>query len=583
VSLSDGQLLRSFLHQNDEAAFEALVGRHGPMVRGVCRRLLRNCHDADDAFQAAFLVLIRKAPTLAAREVIGDWLHGVAYRTALKARTAAARRRMKEKQALRSEAIVVEYDRPEWMSLLDQEIARLPAKYRLPIVLCDLEGRTRKEAAQQLGWPDGTLSGRLSRARALLARRLNRRGVTLSVGALVAGLSSEATARVPFSLLSSTCKAAMEFASKSTAGSVPAHVVVLTEGVVKAMFLSKLKKIAAVLMAALVVTAGAGVWRYAALAGPDEQRPPQKPAQTAPAIDRASVPKVTTLGPAPKAPPHFQIDLKIIEKENGQSKLLLQPSIRVLEGVAASFVSGGAQTVRLGGGTMEQVEVGSSVHVVIRADEGGKVRLDLMVCRPSNVIHQPVQRPSQRSYEDAEIVETRTIRLLCSVKPGEPVTFHIGGKASLALEVTANVEEVKEVLDINTIAAAKKDLKRAESHQRSGQHDSALTCYERICQRYPDTIYAERAKERLAELKKPKEKPPARVGQIFISGNKKLSDEGILRRVPLLPGQILSFPDLDIAERNLARLKGLKSAQVSVIDRVGEGVYKDIQITVEEK
>ena len=132
------------------------------MVRGVCRRVLRDNHDADDAFQAAFLVLLRKASTLATREVVGDWLHGVAYRTALKARAAAARRRLKERQTLRREAILDEEAPPEWRPLLDQEIGRLPEKYRLPLVLCDLEGRTRKEAAQQLGWPEGTLSGRLS-------------------------------------------------------------------------------------------------------------------------------------------------------------------------------------------------------------------------------------------------------------------------------------------------------------------------------------------------------------------------------------------------------------------------------------
>jgi RNA polymerase sigma factor (sigma-70 family) len=137
AGMSDGQLLRSFLNQRDEAAFEALVRRHGPMVRGVCRRVLRDTHDADDAFQAAFLVLLRKAPALAAREVIGDWLHGVAYRTALKARTADARRRAKERRISRSE-VIEEESRPEWHALLDQEVGRLPEKYRLPVVLCDV-------------------------------------------------------------------------------------------------------------------------------------------------------------------------------------------------------------------------------------------------------------------------------------------------------------------------------------------------------------------------------------------------------------------------------------------------------------
>jgi DNA-directed RNA polymerase specialized sigma24 family protein len=125
--LTDGQLLHAFLATHDECAFEAFVRRHGPMVLGVCRRVLRNAHDAEDAFQAAFLVLIRKAASLAGREIVGDWLHGVAYRTALKARTAQARRRVKERQMPRCEADAPDLS-PEWPALLDQELNGLPQK-----------------------------------------------------------------------------------------------------------------------------------------------------------------------------------------------------------------------------------------------------------------------------------------------------------------------------------------------------------------------------------------------------------------------------------------------------------------------
>lgn len=234
AGLTDGQLLRSFLDRRDEAAFEALVRRHGPMVRGVCRRVLRNDHDADDAFQAAFLVLIRKAKALSMREVVGDFLHGVAYRTALKARAAAARRRAKERQAPRCEAIE-EQIRPEWYSLLDQEVSRLPEKYRVPVVLCDLQGHTRKEAARQLGWREGTIAGRLARARALLARRLTRRGVALSASVLAASLAREASGHVSHSLVHSTCNAATVLAA-GQAAIVPVKIAALTEGVVRAMF-----------------------------------------------------------------------------------------------------------------------------------------------------------------------------------------------------------------------------------------------------------------------------------------------------------------------------------------------------------
>src|SRR5262249_46781163 len=162
-------------------------------------------HDAEDAFQAAFLVLVRQAPRLASREIVGNWLHGVAYRTALKARIAHARRRRRERRMARPEAVYPE-GVPGSHELLDQELHGLPEKYRVPIILCELEGRTHQEAARQIGCPIGTLSGRLSRARTLLARRLKRCGLTLSLGALSTALASKAMATP--SLVANTVKAA---------------------------------------------------------------------------------------------------------------------------------------------------------------------------------------------------------------------------------------------------------------------------------------------------------------------------------------------------------------------------------------
>src|SRR5205085_417873 len=161
-----------------------LVDRHGPMVLSVCRRVLGNAHDAEDAFQAAFLVLVRRARKILRRESVGSWLHGVAYRTALKARTAALRRLVKEKQTAAGQAVD---DRSDivWRELrpiLDEEIDRLPEKYRLPLVLCYLEGKTNAEVARQLRWPKGTVATRLARAREQLRRRLTRRGAVLSAG-----------------------------------------------------------------------------------------------------------------------------------------------------------------------------------------------------------------------------------------------------------------------------------------------------------------------------------------------------------------------------------------------------------------
>jgi RNA polymerase sigma-70 factor (ECF subfamily) len=139
-SLTDGQLLESFLGAGGEAAFEALVRRHGPMVLGVCRRILGNAADADDAFQATFLVLLRKASIIRPRDLVGNWLYGVAYRTALRARAMAARRRAKEKEvrAMAKPEARVDDGLEEAIRLLDQELNRLPEKYRLPVVLCEL-------------------------------------------------------------------------------------------------------------------------------------------------------------------------------------------------------------------------------------------------------------------------------------------------------------------------------------------------------------------------------------------------------------------------------------------------------------
>jgi RNA polymerase sigma factor (sigma-70 family) len=254
--LTDAQLLTRFVTSRDEASFAALVRRHGPMVLAVCRRLLGHAQDAEDAFQATFLVLARKAGSVVKRESVGSWLHGVACRTAMQAASANARRRARERQ-------VVDMPHPEvmpeeaydWLPLLDQELGRLPEKYRAAVVLCDLEGRSRREAARQLGVPEGTLSSRLMRARKLLARRLARYGLALSGGALAAVLSEKtASARVTSLQTTSTAKAAVLVAAGQalTAGAVPARVVALTEGVIKTMLLTKLRAFVAVVVVAFV-------------------------------------------------------------------------------------------------------------------------------------------------------------------------------------------------------------------------------------------------------------------------------------------------------------------------------------------
>jgi RNA polymerase sigma factor (sigma-70 family) len=265
---TDGQLMERFIARRDEEAFAAIVRRHGPMVLGVCRRLLpARHHDAEDAFQATFLVLVRKAASVVPREMLPNWLYGVAYHIALKARAVTARRQAKEKQVLEMpEPEVVSPDTgQELRPLLDQELSHLPDIYRVPIVCCDLEGKTRQEAARQLGWSEGTLSGRLSRARALLAKRLTRRGLVLSAGSLAAALSREtASAGVPYSLVISTVRAGSLFASGQAvvAGAISLKVAALTEGVLNAMWVTKLKIATAILVTVCAVGGGGGGFAY---------------------------------------------------------------------------------------------------------------------------------------------------------------------------------------------------------------------------------------------------------------------------------------------------------------------------------
>ncbi len=277
AGLTDGQLLTDYISRHDEAALAALVRRHGAMVWGVCRRVLRDYHDAEDAFQATFLVLVRKAASIASRELVANWLYGVAHQTALKARATAARRKERERQVTEMpEPAIAEHDLwRDLQRLLDEELGRLPDKYRVVVVLCDLEGKTRKEAARQLGCPEGTVAGRLARARVILAKRLAGRGVALSGGALAAVLAQQAAAGVPSSVVDCTLKAASLLAAGKAAatGVISAKVAALTEGMVKAMLFNKLKAAIAVVLILGFVATGATIVTCRTAAGQDDKKP----------------------------------------------------------------------------------------------------------------------------------------------------------------------------------------------------------------------------------------------------------------------------------------------------------------------
>jgi RNA polymerase sigma factor (sigma-70 family) len=257
---TDGQLLEDYLDHQDAVALAALVQRHAPMVWGVCRRALANYYDAEDAFQATFLVLVRKAASIVPRGMVANWLYGVAQQTALKARATAARRRGREKQVaeMPDPGVVEQEFWGDLQALLDEALSRLPDKYRVVLVLCDLEGKARKEAARELGWPEGTVAGRLARARALLAKRLARHGPTVAGGALAAALSQGASA--PAAVVSSTIQAASLLAAGPavSSGLISAKVIALSEGVLKTMLVTKIKSAMAVVLVIGLVCGVAG-------------------------------------------------------------------------------------------------------------------------------------------------------------------------------------------------------------------------------------------------------------------------------------------------------------------------------------
>src|SRR5262245_56592007 len=273
AEVTDGMLLESYVRTREEEAFAALVRRHGPMVWGVCRRMLGH-EDAEDAFQATFLVLARKAAAVVPRAMVANWLYGVAHQTALKARANTARRGAREQQVVTMPEPAVQPEKlwDDVRPLLDLELRRLPDKYQAVIVLCDLEGKTRKEAARHFRVPEGTVASRLATARSLLAKRLSRHGLPVSAAALALVLPQTASGQMPLAIASTTIHAAILFAAgrHASLGATSAKAVTLAEGVLKTMLLSKLK----LATAALVVVTALGL----GVAALGQQRPDTAPA-----------------------------------------------------------------------------------------------------------------------------------------------------------------------------------------------------------------------------------------------------------------------------------------------------------------
>jgi RNA polymerase sigma factor (sigma-70 family) len=274
--LSDVELLRQFVEQKNQSAMTAIIDRHGRLVMGVCRQILKSEHDAADAFQATFLVLLKKADSLHKLTSLAGWLYGVARRVAQKARSQSSRRQKREGAgvAMNPTAPPVTRTDEETIDLIHAELESLPEKYRLPLILCCLEGEARERAAELLGWTVGSLKGRLERGREMLIARLERRGVILSAAILTGLMAQQASAAVPVAVASSTVSAlSMVAAGQSLAGgAVSVQAVTLTEGVLKAMLIAKLKVSAIVLLAGGLATTGSVVGIQRLLAAPPAQK-----------------------------------------------------------------------------------------------------------------------------------------------------------------------------------------------------------------------------------------------------------------------------------------------------------------------
>jgi RNA polymerase sigma factor (sigma-70 family) len=291
--LTDKQLLDRFVNRADpssDAAFTILVERHGPMVWGVCRRVLSDQHAAADAFQATFLVLVRRASALKVDGSLAPWLYGVSRRVAARARATSERQKTRDPAGL--EAIAAPPNKssdPDDLELLDQEIARLPERQRATVILCDLEGKPHEEAARRLGCPVGTIESRLSRARQRLRNRLIRRGLDPASAPLFAQMAREATAAIPTTLINQTARLVTVFPASAASAALALAVATLAQGVIQMIWLAKLKPLAALAATLILATTGVAV-QQRQNAAPESAPPQSKPAAPKPAVAPAPAP-----------------------------------------------------------------------------------------------------------------------------------------------------------------------------------------------------------------------------------------------------------------------------------------------------
>lgn len=427
----DAELLERYVVRRDEAAFELLVCRHEWMVRSVCRRVLRQEQDAQDAFQATFLILACKANSIGKRQALAGWLYKVAYRVALRGKAEAAKRGYRERpcgggwpEAVAGSDPCDEADRLDSCRALDDEIHRLPEKYRTPVVLCYLEGRTNEEVARQLRCPVGTVVTRLARARQRLRTRLVRRGLGLSAGLFTAALVhlGEASA-APLAFRRATVAAALRYATRPVAGGpVSVEVAALTKGTLTAMMTSKLKLAAAVVLAVGLLGLGAS---FSAVRATPNPAPRQSKDERPAAPERAEA-------PAPEDPPAKKEDKpRPADKKDEKPKEPVK-FIPAREVITQSFKTGKAPKL--------VVEVFSG-SIEITAD--AKDTIDARVTKQATAMTPETTKDALKNVEVKMAQDGDTVRITARKLDEKAMTGHAGASASVHVPAGA-------VLDLRT-------------------------------------------------------------------------------------------------------------------------------------
>lgn len=495
--MTDGQLLERFTAQCgavSELAFALLVERHGPMVLRVCRRVLADPHDAHDAFQATFLVLVQQAGSVRKRESLASWLHGVAFRVASRAKSAAARRRLHEFRRAEMASLSLGHgERNDIGPVLHEELDRLPNRYRAAIVLCDLEGQTYEQAAQQLQWPVGTVKSRLSRGREQLRGRLIRRGLVPAVGMLGAMLTAEsASATLAPTLVGSTVRAASQLAAgrMEATGYISSLVTAQIEGVRKLMFLSRLKTTGIALFAISATAVATSVIVGASNRAPRDERATGTASDIREARLRteiqdavravAAVPfegRVDVIGGTFEGHPKIRglVILGLAQAKVGDRAAAhetLAHAVRLAEIVQPEYYRAGilARAARAQAKVGDEPAARDTVRKSIAAAnaQGGTWRTDALTAIVS----------AQMTLGDREAARS-TLQILREVAPKEEMGPDDGKDALLDLSRaaarTGDYEEAIEWLDVASRRAAEAigDPRRAE-RQRQSWKDEAL-------------------------------------------------------------------------------------------------------------